>query len=103
LVKEVGDKIEADDEVQKLQLIRLIARCSEVSGILVEQLFAKDDLVLVGQTIAIIETEGGEMVAVVKAAASQEAVAEVTKQLTLLKIVLQLQLISLILINSFLL
>jgi 2-oxoglutarate dehydrogenase E2 component (dihydrolipoamide succinyltransferase) len=87
LVKEVGDKIEADDEVQKLQLIRLIARCSEVSGILVEQLFAKDDLVLVGQTIAIIETEGGEMVAVVKAAASQEAVAEVTKQLTLLKIV----------------
>jgi hypothetical protein len=26
----------------------------------------------VGQTIAIIETEGGEMVAVVKAAASQE-------------------------------
>jgi 2-oxoglutarate dehydrogenase E2 component (dihydrolipoamide succinyltransferase) len=41
----------------------------------------------VGQTIAIIETEGGEMVAVVKAAASQEAVAEVTKQLTLLKIV----------------
>jgi 2-oxoglutarate dehydrogenase E2 component (dihydrolipoamide succinyltransferase) len=67
---------------------------SEVSGILVEQLFAKDDLVPVGQTIAIIETEGGEMVAVVKAAASQEAVAEVTKQLTLLKIVLQRQLIS---------
>jgi 2-oxoglutarate dehydrogenase E2 component (dihydrolipoamide succinyltransferase) len=33
----------------------------------------------VGQTIAIIETEGGEMVAVVKSAASQEAVAEVTK------------------------
>jgi hypothetical protein len=63
---------------------------SEVSGILVEQLFAKDDLVLVGQTIAIIETEGGEMVAVVKSAASQEAVTEVTKQLTLLKIVLQL-------------
>jgi hypothetical protein len=31
----------------------------------VEQLFAKDDLVLVGQTI-IIETEGGEMVAAVK-------------------------------------
>jgi 2-oxoglutarate dehydrogenase E2 component (dihydrolipoamide succinyltransferase) len=45
----------------------------------VEQLFAKDDLVLVGQTIAIIETEGGEMVAVVKSAASQEAVTEVTK------------------------
>jgi hypothetical protein len=34
----------------------------------------------VGQPL--LKTEGGEMVAVVKAAASQEAVAEVTKQLT---------------------
>jgi 2-oxoglutarate dehydrogenase E2 component (dihydrolipoamide succinyltransferase) len=39
---------------------------SEVSGILVEQLFGKDDLVQVGQTIAIIETEGGELVSIVK-------------------------------------
>jgi 2-oxoglutarate dehydrogenase E2 component (dihydrolipoamide succinyltransferase) len=60
----------------------------------------KDDLVLVGQTIAIIETEGGEMVAVVKAAASQEAVAEVTKQLTA-KDSVATQLISRILINFF--
>jgi 2-oxoglutarate dehydrogenase E2 component (dihydrolipoamide succinyltransferase) len=52
---------------------------SEVSGILVEQLFGKDDLVQVGQTIAIIETEGGELVPVVKEAAAPEAVAEVTK------------------------
>jgi 2-oxoglutarate dehydrogenase E2 component (dihydrolipoamide succinyltransferase) len=37
----------------------------------VEQLFAKDDLVPVGQTIAIIETEGGEMVAAVKSAKSR--------------------------------
>jgi 2-oxoglutarate dehydrogenase E2 component (dihydrolipoamide succinyltransferase) len=45
----------------------------------VEQLFGKDDLVQVGQTIAIIETEGGELVPVVKEAAAPEAVAEVTK------------------------
>jgi 2-oxoglutarate dehydrogenase E2 component (dihydrolipoamide succinyltransferase) len=64
----------------------------------VEQLFAKDDLVLVGQTIAIIETEGGEMVAAVKQP-SQEA-AEVTKQLTP-KDSVATQLIS-ILINLFL-
>jgi 2-oxoglutarate dehydrogenase E2 component (dihydrolipoamide succinyltransferase) len=103
-LKEVGDKIEADEAVLEIATDKVDSEVpSEVSGILVEQLFAKDDLVLVGQTIAIIETEGGEMVAVVKAAASQEAVAEVTKQLTLLKIVLQRQLISLILINSFLL
>jgi 2-oxoglutarate dehydrogenase E2 component (dihydrolipoamide succinyltransferase) len=31
---------------------------SEVSGVLVERLFSKDDLVQVGQTIAIIEIEG---------------------------------------------
>jgi 2-oxoglutarate dehydrogenase E2 component (dihydrolipoamide succinyltransferase) len=92
-LKEVGDKIEADEAVLEIATDKVDSEVpSEVSGILVEQLFAKDDLVLVGQTIAIIETEG-EMVAVVKAAASQEA-AEVTKQLTLLKIVLQRQLIS---------
>lgn len=51
---------------------------SEVSGILVEQLFNKDDLVQVGQTIAIIETEGGD-VAVAKQEATPVAVAEVAK------------------------
>jgi 2-oxoglutarate dehydrogenase E2 component (dihydrolipoamide succinyltransferase) len=54
---------------------------SEVSGILVEQLFGKDDLVQVGQTIAIIETEGGELVSIVKEAVAPEAIAEVTKTL----------------------
>ncbi|MFT4983418.1 MAG: 2-oxoglutarate dehydrogenase E2 component (dihydrolipoamide succinyltransferase) [Flavobacterium sp.] len=79
-LKEVGDKIEADEAVLEIATDKVDSEVpSEVSGILVEQLFAKDDLVLVGQTIAIIETEGGEMVAVVKGAASQEAVAEVTK------------------------
>ena len=55
---------------------------SEVSGILIEQLFNKDDLVQVGQTIAIIETNpeasGGD-VAVVKQEATPVAVAEVAK------------------------
>jgi 2-oxoglutarate dehydrogenase E2 component (dihydrolipoamide succinyltransferase) len=70
-LKEVGDKIEADEAVLEIATDKVDSEVpSEVSGILVEQLFAKDDLVLVGQTIAIIETEG-EMVAVVKAAASQ--------------------------------
>jgi 2-oxoglutarate dehydrogenase E2 component (dihydrolipoamide succinyltransferase) len=46
---------------------------------LVEQLFGKDDLVQVGQTIAIIETEGGDLIQVVKEKVAPEAVAEVTK------------------------
>jgi len=79
-LKEVGDKIEADEAVLEIATDKVDSEVpSEVSGILVEQLFGKDDLVQVGQTIAIIETEGGEFVPVVKEAAAPEAVAEVTK------------------------
>ncbi|MFE3867877.1 dihydrolipoamide acetyltransferase family protein [Flavobacterium sp. LS2P90] len=79
-LKEVGDKIEADEAVLEIATDKVDSEVpSEVSGILVEQLFGKDDLVQVGQTIAIIETEGGELVPVVKEVATPEAVAEVTK------------------------
>ena len=58
-LKQVGDKIEADDAVLEIATDKVDSEVpSEVSGVLVEQLFAKDDLVQVGQTIAIIETEG---------------------------------------------
>ncbi len=60
-LKEVGDRIEADEAVLEIATDKVDSEVpSEVSGILVEQLFSKDDLVQVGQTIAIIETEGGE-------------------------------------------
>lgn len=59
-LKQVGDKIEADEAVLEIATDKVDSEVpSEVSGVLVEQLFAKDDLVQVGQTIAIIETEGG--------------------------------------------
>lgn len=58
-LKQVGDKIEADEAVLEIATDKVDSEVpSEVSGILVEQLFGKDDLVQVGQTIAIIETEG---------------------------------------------
>jgi 2-oxoglutarate dehydrogenase E2 component (dihydrolipoamide succinyltransferase) len=58
-LKQVGDKIETDDAVLEIATDKVDSEVpSEVSGILVEQLFGKDDLVQVGQTIAIIETEG---------------------------------------------
>lgn len=64
-LKEVGDKIEADEAVLEIATDKVDSEVpSEVSGILVEQLFGKDDLVQVGQTIAIIETEGGDVPAV---------------------------------------
>ncbi|MFV8393721.1 dihydrolipoamide acetyltransferase family protein [Flavobacterium sp. LB2P6] len=79
-LKQVGDKIEADEAVLEIATDKVDSEVpSEVSGILVEQLFGKDDLVQVGQTIAIIETEGGELVPIVKEAVAAEVVAEVTK------------------------
>jgi 2-oxoglutarate dehydrogenase E2 component (dihydrolipoamide succinyltransferase) len=62
-LKQVGDKIEADEAVLEIATDKVDSEVpSEVSGVLVEQLFGKDDLVQVGQTIAIIETEGGNTV-----------------------------------------
>lgn len=58
-LKEVGDKIEADEAVLEIATDKVDSEVpSEVSGVLVEKLFGKDDLVQVGQTIAIIETDG---------------------------------------------
>src|SRR6476620_8802745 len=79
-LKEVGDKIEADEAVLEIATDKVDSEVpSEVTGILVEQLFGKDDLVQVGQTIAIIETEGGETAApqAVSAVQETEAPAEV--------------------------
>ncbi|WP_395077068.1 dihydrolipoamide acetyltransferase family protein [Flavobacterium sp.] len=59
-LKQVGDKIEMDEAVLEIATDKVDSEVpSEVSGILVEQLFKKDDLVQVGQTIAIIETDSG--------------------------------------------
>jgi 2-oxoglutarate dehydrogenase E2 component (dihydrolipoamide succinyltransferase) len=59
-LKEVGDKIEMDEAVLEIATDKVDSEIpSEVAGVLVEKLFQKDDLVQVGQTIAIIETEGG--------------------------------------------
>jgi 2-oxoglutarate dehydrogenase E2 component (dihydrolipoamide succinyltransferase) len=79
-LKEVGDKIEADEAVLEIATDKVDSEVpSEVSGILVEQLFGKDDLVQVGQTIAIIETEGGDLVEIVKQEVAPEVVAEIAK------------------------
>ncbi len=80
-LKEVGDKIEADEAVLEIATDKVDSEVpSEVSGVLVEQLFGKDDLVQVGQTIAIIETEGDAPTAVVVEETNAPAeVAEIEK------------------------
>ena len=60
-LKEVGESIEADEAVLEIATDKVDSEVpSEVDGVLVEKLFEVDDVVQVGQTIAIIETEGGE-------------------------------------------
>ena len=57
-LKEVGDTIDADEAVLEIATDKVDSEVpSEVEGILVEKLFNVDDVVQVGQTIAIIETE----------------------------------------------
>jgi 2-oxoglutarate dehydrogenase E2 component (dihydrolipoamide succinyltransferase) len=59
-LKKVGESIEMDEAVLEIATDKVDSEVpSEVSGVLTEILFNVDDVVQVGQTIAIIETEGG--------------------------------------------
>ena len=72
-LKKVGEKIEIDEAVLEIATDKVDSEIpSEVSGVLSEILFNVEDIVKVGQTIAIIETEGG-----VSESPKQEIVAEV--------------------------
>jgi 2-oxoglutarate dehydrogenase E2 component (dihydrolipoamide succinyltransferase) len=58
-LKNIGDKIEADETVLEIATDKVDSEVpSEVSGTLIEILFQVNDVVKVGQTIAIIETAG---------------------------------------------
>ncbi|ANH61619.1 dihydrolipoamide acetyltransferase family protein [Dokdonia donghaensis] len=76
-LKEVGDVIEADEPVLEIATDKVDSEVpSEVDGVLVEKLFDVDAVIEVGQTIAIIETdgEGGD------ATATETTVQEVTEE-----------------------
>ena len=58
-LKEVGDTIEADEAVLEIATDKVDSEVpSEVDGVLKEKLFEVDDVIQVGQTIAIIEIDG---------------------------------------------
>jgi 2-oxoglutarate dehydrogenase E2 component (dihydrolipoamide succinyltransferase) len=63
-LKEVGDAIEEDEAVLEIATDKVDSEVpSEVRGVLVEKLFEVDDIIQVGQTIAVIEIQGeGEIV-----------------------------------------
>lgn len=60
-LKDVGDTIELDEAVLEIATDKVDSEVpSDVDGVLVEKFFNVDDVVQVGQTIAIIETEGDD-------------------------------------------
>ncbi|MFD2916345.1 dihydrolipoamide acetyltransferase family protein [Psychroserpens luteus] len=86
-LKNVGDTIEADEAVFEIATDKVDSEVpSEVDGVLIEKLFDVDDVVQVGQTIAVIEINGeaGGSIETPKAEPVKEiaepiAVAEVSK------------------------
>ncbi len=60
-LKEVGDTIELDEAVFEIATDKVDSEVpSEVEGVLLERLFEVDDVIKVGQTVAVIEVKGSE-------------------------------------------
>ncbi|MGB5653130.1 MAG: biotin/lipoyl-containing protein [Robiginitalea sp.] len=60
-LKQVGDSIEADEAVFEIATDKVDSEVpSEVDGILLEKCFEIDDVIKVGQTVAIIEIAGDD-------------------------------------------
>ncbi|QWX84461.1 2-oxo acid dehydrogenase subunit E2 [Cellulophaga sp. HaHaR_3_176] len=72
-LKEVGDTIEMDEAVFEIATDKVDSEVpSEVEGVLLEKLFNIDDVISVGQTVAIIEIEGVEEISSEKLSTTSE-------------------------------
>lgn len=79
-LKNVGDAIDVDETVLEIATDKVDSEVpSEVAGTLVEILFQVDDVVQVGQTIAIIETEGEGAVESITETTTGTSVAQIEK------------------------
>jgi 2-oxoglutarate dehydrogenase E2 component (dihydrolipoamide succinyltransferase) len=86
-LKEIGDTIEEDEDILEIATDKVDSEIpSEVNGVLVEKLFNVDDVVQVGQTIAIIEIDADQTTSVSAPIVEEtiqeapvKAVSEVTK------------------------
>jgi 2-oxoglutarate dehydrogenase E2 component (dihydrolipoamide succinyltransferase) len=81
--KEVGDLVEMDETIVEIATDKVDSEVpSTHEGKLVEKLFKVDDVVLVGQPFAILETEGGDEVPAVTETIAPTAVKEVEEAVT---------------------
>ncbi|MDC1168215.1 dihydrolipoamide acetyltransferase family protein [Flavobacteriaceae bacterium] len=79
-LKEVGDTVELDEAIVEIATDKVDSEVpSEVEGTLVEILFEKDAIVAVGQTIAVIETNGGEETSNQSFEENEEVIEQVVK------------------------
>ncbi|MDA8686341.1 2-oxo acid dehydrogenase subunit E2, partial [Robiginitalea sp.] len=90
-LKEVGDPVEADEAVFEIATDKVDSEVpSEVEGILIEKRFGEDDVIRVGEVVAVIEIAGtsSESVPATESSAKTatlaiseaDAVSEVTKR-----------------------
>jgi len=80
-LKDVGDTIEADEPVLEIATDKVDSEVpSEVDGVLVEKRFEVDDVIKVGEVIAIIETEGEEEESQDKVHAAEKPTDEAIKE-----------------------
>ena len=83
-LKEIGDTIEFDEPVVEIATDKVDSEVpSEKKGILIEKCFKVDDVILVGQTIAIIETDevNAEKETTIENPASEEKPAEIITEI----------------------
>ncbi len=83
-LKEIGDTIEFDEPVVEIATDKVDSEVpSEKKGILIEKCFKVDDVILVGQTIAIIETDevDVEKETTIENPASEEKPEEIVKEI----------------------
>ena len=88
-LKEVGDEIEMDEAILEIATDKVDSEVpSEVEGVLTEKLFDIDDVIKVGQTIAIIEVNeevSSEALVDVGSDVSVEAVSAIEETITIAK------------------
>ncbi|MDZ7613586.1 MAG: dihydrolipoamide acetyltransferase family protein [Flavobacteriaceae bacterium] len=76
-LKEIGDKVALDEPILEIATDKVDSEVpSEVEGVLVEKLFKVDDLVKVGETIAILEVGGSGAVSGLVAKSEDSAISE---------------------------
>ena len=79
-LKEVGDTIEMDEAIFEIATDKVDSEVpSEVDGVLIEKCFDVDDIVRVGQTVAIIQIDGDVDVSDVSNTSKEARIAAIDK------------------------